>query len=214
MEVLEGYRHCPESLKGAALAIGNFDGVHRGHQAVLQTAQEAAKAAGAPAGVMTFEPHPRQFFQPDAPLFRLTPEPVKLELFAALGLDFAAVLRFDAALAIDAGNDAAKVGKARALVNLGRYAEAAAAVSGVPTTFLRVIAHSENTSDQENPIFNLQSNGRYSLSEKEGGNGLPFRSAGDPRIPWVASGTGFDGINPLFLSQKYSESRSAPDSGG
>lgn len=99
MEVLEGYRHCPGPLKGAALAIGNLDGVHRGHQAVLQAALEAAQAAGAPAGVMTFEPHPRQFFRPDVPLFRLTPEPVKLELFAALGLDLAAVLRFDAELA-------------------------------------------------------------------------------------------------------------------
>lgn len=121
-----------------------------------------------------------------------------------------AIVRFDAAVGIDGGQDAARVGKARALVNLGRYDEAAAAVAAVPTSFLRVIGHSDNTGDQENPIFNLQSNGRYSLSDREGVNGLPFRSAGDPRIPWVEAGVGFDDINPLFLSQKYSESRSAP----
>jgi len=120
-----------------------------------------------------------------------------------------AVVRFDAALAIDGGNDVARVGKGRALANLGRYSEAAAAVASVPTDFLRPILHSANTGDQENPIFNLQSNGRYALSDMEGGNGLPFRSAGDPRIPWVELGTGFDGINALFLSQKYSESRAA-----
>jgi len=121
-----------------------------------------------------------------------------------------AVVRFDAAIGIDGSNDAARVGKGRALVNLGRYAEAAQAVSSVPTSFLRVIPHSANTGDQENPIFNLQSNGRYSLSDMEGGNGLPFRSAQDPRIPWVQGGTGFDGINTIFYSQKYSESRAAP----
>jgi len=120
-----------------------------------------------------------------------------------------AIVRFDAALAIDGSNDAAKVGKARALVNLGRYSEAATAVASVATDFLRPIPHSANTGDQENPIFNLQSNGRYSLSDMEGGNGLPFRSAQDPRIPWVEAGEGFDGINVLYNSQKYSTSRAA-----
>lgn len=122
-----------------------------------------------------------------------------------------AVARFDAALAIDGGNNAARVGKGRALLNLGRYSEAASAVSAVPTSFIENIDHSDNSGDQENPIFNLQSNGRYSLSDVEGGNGLPFRSAQDPRIPWVEDPQGgFDSSIRLFLAQKYSESRSAP----
>lgn len=99
MQILKSYNDPPKALKGAALAIGNFDGVHRGHQAVLAAAVKAGRAEGRPCGVITFEPHPRQFFQPDVPLFRLTPEPLKLRLMAALGLDLAVVLPFDAALA-------------------------------------------------------------------------------------------------------------------
>lgn len=98
MHTIRESRECPAALKGTALAIGNFDGVHRGHQAVLKVAMDAASASGFPSGVMTFEPHPRQFFQPDKPLFRLTPEPLKLRLFEALGLDLAVVLAFDAHL--------------------------------------------------------------------------------------------------------------------
>jgi len=98
MHVIRDSSDCPAELKGASLAIGNFDGVHRGHQAVLSAAKRAAQDAGTVSGVMTFEPHPRQFFQPDKPLFRLTPEPLKLELFAALGLDLAVVLGFDTEL--------------------------------------------------------------------------------------------------------------------
>ncbi|MGH7540498.1 MAG: hypothetical protein ACRELC_05825 [Gemmatimonadota bacterium] len=122
-----------------------------------------------------------------------------------------AVTIFDAALAIDGGNNAASVGKGRALLNLGDYPGAAAAVAGVPTDFLFAIDHSANSGDQENPLFNLQSNGRYSLSDVEGGNGLPFRSAGDPRVPWVENPAGgFDSSIRLFLSQKYSEDRASP----
>lgn len=85
----------PESLKGAVAAIGNFDGVHRGHRHLLEMALRSEK----PAAVLTFEPHPRSFFQPDKPLFRLTPEPVKLEIFSRLGLSGAFLKRFDHALA-------------------------------------------------------------------------------------------------------------------
>lgn len=99
MEILHDIDICPDALKGAALAIGNFDGVHRGHQAVLRAALDAGKSARAPAGVMTFEPHPRAYFQPGKALFRLTPQPLKLRAFAALGLDMALVQTFDAALA-------------------------------------------------------------------------------------------------------------------
>ena len=89
----------PEALRGAVLAIGNFDGVHRGHQALIGEARRIAAGQGRPAGVLTFEPHPRQVFAPDTPLFRLTPEAEKLRLLARLDLEGAVVSRFDAALA-------------------------------------------------------------------------------------------------------------------
>jgi riboflavin kinase / FMN adenylyltransferase len=81
------------------VAIGNFDGVHRGHRAVIDTTIERAKAAHRPAAVLTFEPHPRTFFSPDEPSFHLTSEAAKLRLLAATGLDGAVVLTFNAALA-------------------------------------------------------------------------------------------------------------------
>ena len=95
MQVIEGLGTVPAAAKGLVLAIGNFDGVHRGHQAILARARAVAKPLGAQAGVMTFEPHAREFFRPDRPMFRLTPLPRKLELFAACGLDAAIVLPFD-----------------------------------------------------------------------------------------------------------------------
>ena len=88
-----------DALRGAVVAIGNFDGVHRGHRAVIATALDRAKALGRPAAALTFEPHPRAFFNPGAPLFRLTDETAKLRLLASTGLDGAIVLTFDAALA-------------------------------------------------------------------------------------------------------------------
>jgi len=87
------------ALRGAVLAMGNFDGVHRGHQAVIAAAIDRARGFGKPAGVLTFEPHPRDFFNPSEPLFRLTDEAAKLRLLAANGLDGTVVLTFNAALA-------------------------------------------------------------------------------------------------------------------
>jgi riboflavin kinase/FMN adenylyltransferase len=96
--VLHGATPTP-ALKGAVVAIGNFDGVHRGHRAVIAAALVRARALGRPAAALTFEPHPRTFFRPQEPLFRLTDERAKLRLFAGTGLDGAIVLKFDAALA-------------------------------------------------------------------------------------------------------------------
>src|SRR5271156_4020135 len=87
------------ALWGAVVAMGNFDGVHRGHQAVIVAAEERAKGLGKPAAVLTFEPHPRALFNPTEPLFRLTDESAKLRLLASTGLDGAIVLTFDRALA-------------------------------------------------------------------------------------------------------------------
>jgi riboflavin kinase/FMN adenylyltransferase len=77
------------------VAIGNFDGVHRGHQALLDLAASEARRAGSSWGVLTFEPHPRTFFRPAEPVFRLSPAPLKERLIEALGADFVATLAFD-----------------------------------------------------------------------------------------------------------------------
>ncbi len=82
----------PENLKGGVIAIGNFDGVHRGHRSVLDRALELAAERGVPALVLTFEPHPRSVFKPDEPVFRLTPAPLKARLLEAMG--FNAVLEY------------------------------------------------------------------------------------------------------------------------
>ena len=95
----------PERIRNAFVAIGNFDGVHRGHRAVIDAAITHAKKDGRPAIALTFEPHPRAFFQPDRSLFRLTPEAAKLKLLAAAGLDGAVVMTFDAALAKVSADD-------------------------------------------------------------------------------------------------------------
>jgi riboflavin kinase/FMN adenylyltransferase len=87
------------ALKGAVVALGNFDGVHRGHREVIATATGRARVLGRPSAVLTFEPHPRVFFRPEEPLFRLTDRANKLRLFASTELDGAVVMTFDAALA-------------------------------------------------------------------------------------------------------------------
>jgi riboflavin kinase / FMN adenylyltransferase len=82
-------------LKGAVAAIGNFDGVHRGHRAVIDTAVARAAALNAPAVAVTFEPHPRAVLRPSEPMFRLTDERAKLRLLATTGLAGALVLTFN-----------------------------------------------------------------------------------------------------------------------
>ena len=77
----------PETLRHAVVAIGNFDGVHRGHQSVLEAALQAARDTGRRASVLTFEPHPRSVFRPEAPVFRLTPAPLRARLLQALGFE-------------------------------------------------------------------------------------------------------------------------------
>ncbi|HXD45909.1 MAG TPA: bifunctional riboflavin kinase/FAD synthetase [Pseudolabrys sp.] len=94
-----------DALAGAVVAIGNFDGVHRGHRAVIGAALARARALGRKAAALTFDPHPRSFFRPDLPVFRLTTERDKLRLLAATGLDGAVILRFDARLAATSAQD-------------------------------------------------------------------------------------------------------------
>ncbi len=85
----------PQALTDGIVAIGNFDGVHRGHRAVLNAALEQAAKKNRPAYVMTFEPHPRTVFRPDHPVFRLTPPGAKADLLQALGFAGMLVIPFD-----------------------------------------------------------------------------------------------------------------------
>ncbi|MHB0952208.1 MAG: bifunctional riboflavin kinase/FAD synthetase [Allorhizobium sp.] len=85
----------PENLKGGVIAIGNFDGVHRGHQTVLSRALELSEARGIPALVLTFEPHPRTVFNPDKPVFRLTPAPMRARILEAMGFHSVIEYPFD-----------------------------------------------------------------------------------------------------------------------
>lgn len=114
-----------------------------------------------------------------------------------------AITRFNEALTLDPTDNLAKVGKGRALLDAGDYANAAAAVASVPTTFVFFIEHSSNTGSQNNAVYGLQSNGRYGMSNDEGGpitpsserptgsntsdngEGLNYRSINDPRVPFT-----------------------------
>ena len=95
------FRHTtelPDEALGAVLAIGNFDGVHRGHQAVINKAGRLAREFETTLAVLTFEPHPRRFFRPDSPPFQLTTFRLKVRLMEALGVDNVFVLPFNRAL--------------------------------------------------------------------------------------------------------------------
>jgi riboflavin kinase/FMN adenylyltransferase len=99
MERLDGGSAVPERLRGGIVALGNFDGFHAGHQAVVGRAVALARAEGRPVLVATFNPHPVRFFRPDAPPFRLTTLDQRQHLFEAAGADAMLVFNFDAELA-------------------------------------------------------------------------------------------------------------------
>ena len=102
---LDGHARIPDPLRGGVIALGNFDGFHAGHQAVVGRAVRHAQDEGRPAIVATFDPHPVRFFKPDVPPFRLTTLDQRQELFAAAGADAMLVLPFDAALAATTAED-------------------------------------------------------------------------------------------------------------
>src|SRR6201985_1591168 len=91
--------------RGAVVAMGNFDGVHLGHRAVIAAALEMGRAHGRPALALTFEPHPRRFFSPTIPQFRLSDEAAKLRLLAGTGLAGAVIMAFDKARAGTSAQD-------------------------------------------------------------------------------------------------------------
>ena len=102
---LDGHERIEGALRGGVIALGNFDGFHAGHQAVVGRAVHHAKDDGRPAIVATFDPHPVRFFKPDVPPFRLTTLDQRQQLFGAAGADAMLVLPFDAALAATTAED-------------------------------------------------------------------------------------------------------------
>ena len=99
MQRLDGSSTVPDALRGGIVALGNFDGFHKGHQAVVARAVSRARAEGRPALVATFDPHPVRFFKPDLPPFRLTTLDQRERLFGAAGADAMLVFHFGAELA-------------------------------------------------------------------------------------------------------------------
>lgn len=97
MKILRDYQYVEPDVRGACAAIGNFDGVHLGHQSVIALARQAAPDA--PLGVLTFEPHPRAFFTPDAPPFRLMSREARASRLEKLGVEVVFELNFNSALA-------------------------------------------------------------------------------------------------------------------
>lgn len=99
MRIFTNWTGLADDEKGAAAAIGNFDGVHRGHQKVIDLVRTAARPTNAPVGIMTFEPHPREVFAPDAPPFRLMSAQTKANRLEKLGIDALFQLPFSRGLA-------------------------------------------------------------------------------------------------------------------
>lgn len=99
IEIVHGWRDLESDQRGAAAAVGAFDGVHRGHQAVIGAAREAAERLSAPLAVVTFEPHPRRWFQPEAAPFRLMTTGQMARALEAQGVERLHVLPFDAEMA-------------------------------------------------------------------------------------------------------------------
>jgi riboflavin kinase/FMN adenylyltransferase len=130
MERLDGGSAVPERLRGGIVALGNFDGFHAGHQAVVARAVERASAEGRPVLVATFDPHPVRFFRPETPPFRLTTLDQRERLFAAAGADAMIVFRFDSELAGTSAEDFAGE-------RLGRLIGAAGVVTGEDFTYGR-----------------------------------------------------------------------------
>ncbi|MFN3076701.1 MAG: bifunctional riboflavin kinase/FAD synthetase [Alphaproteobacteria bacterium] len=95
MRIFRHFTELPGSARGGVIALGNFDGVHRGHQAVIGTARRLARQQGVGCGVMTFEPHPRAVFAPHTEPFRLTPFRIKARCIEALGVDILIAQHFD-----------------------------------------------------------------------------------------------------------------------
>jgi riboflavin kinase/FMN adenylyltransferase len=103
--IFDHWQSLPAPWTGGVIALGNFDGVHRGHQALVAEAKRLAEGLGAPLVVLTFEPHPRRYFVPNTGPFRLTLLPAKVRLLAACGVQAVLAQRFDPAFAAISARD-------------------------------------------------------------------------------------------------------------
>ncbi|MCA0903532.1 bifunctional riboflavin kinase/FAD synthetase [Qipengyuania aquimaris] len=128
MRFLDHRDPLPESLRGAIIALGNFDGFHLGHQAVAKQAIDWAREEGRPSIIATFDPHPVRHFKPDAPPFRLTTLEQRQELYLAAGATAMLVFHFDGQLAGTTAEDFVKV-------LLAEHLGAAGVVTGEDFTF-------------------------------------------------------------------------------
>lgn len=97
MRIIRDFEHCPQSSRGAVVALGNFDGVHLGHREILTQCIASARAYGVPAAVMTFEPHPREFFSKSRNRLRLCGFRRKIEIMERLGIETLFLVRFNQA---------------------------------------------------------------------------------------------------------------------
>ena len=105
VRIFRHFHDVPAAFRGAVVAIGNFDGVHRGHAALIGEAKAQAEARRRPLAVLSFEPHPQEYFRPSPESFRLTPLRTKAHLLADLGVDALFALTFDADMAASSPQD-------------------------------------------------------------------------------------------------------------
>jgi len=105
LTVWRGDGALPAALTHPVVVIGNFDGLHRGHRAVIEAGRALALKLARPLAVLTFDPHPRSYFRPDEPVFRLTPDPLKAAILNHWGVDGLMILSFDAAMAATTAED-------------------------------------------------------------------------------------------------------------
>ena len=104
-DLIQGLSELPQTLSGPVVAIGNFDGLHRGHRAVIDQTQNLAARLNAPSAVLTFEPHPRTYFKPHEALFELTPIALKASILAHWSVNGMIVLPFNAEMAATSALD-------------------------------------------------------------------------------------------------------------
>lgn len=95
MQIIRDHRHITDNVQGSAIAIGNFDGLHQGHKAVIGSMLDWANTHKTPKAIMTFEPHPRRFFHPENEIFRLMPFHQKMRIFQQMGIDTVFAFRFN-----------------------------------------------------------------------------------------------------------------------
>jgi riboflavin kinase / FMN adenylyltransferase len=161
MERLISDRPVPEAYRGAVVALGNFDGFHQGHQAVVRRAWTIAHEESRPLIVATFSPHPSRIFHPDAPFFRLTTLDQRERLFAAAGADAMLVFKFDQALAAVSAENFVKDWL------IGRIG-AAVVVTGQDFTFGKGRSGSVAVLQQNGTAFGLRAESVGPVSDADG----------------------------------------------